>query len=142
MTETNEGWGTENNTFEEGQHHHHHSEENHHQENHHHQQQPSEEDISPNSGESLYVKGIAPSTTETELADLFSKYGKVLNIRLMMDPYTKENRGFGFIQMETVEGAESAIQGLTDFQLNGKTLNIEKSKRGRPRTVFFYFLYS
>lgn len=44
----------------------------------------------------------------------------------MFDPHTRESRGFGFVTMETVEGADLAIAGLNATELLGKTMTVEK----------------
>jgi RNA recognition motif-containing protein len=45
----------------------------------------------------------------------------------MYDPHTRDSRGFGFVTMETVEGADAAIAALNGTELQGKTLSIEKA---------------
>jgi RNA recognition motif-containing protein len=44
----------------------------------------------------------------------------------MFDPHTRESRGFGFVTMETVEGAEAAVASLNATELLGKTMSVEK----------------
>ncbi len=45
---------------------------------------------------------------------------------IMHDPHTRESRGFGFVTMEAVEGAEAALAGLSNTELLGKTMRVEK----------------
>jgi len=52
----------------------------------------------------------------------------------MYDPHTRESRGFGFVTMESGEEADAAIAALNATDLMGKTLNVEKARRGRART--------
>ena len=42
----------------------------------------------------------------------------------MLDPHTKESRGFGFVEMETREEADAAIKALHLTELMGKTMNV------------------
>ena len=44
----------------------------------------------------------------------------------MFDPHSRESRGFGFVTMETVEGADAAIAALNATELMGKIMNVEK----------------
>ena len=44
----------------------------------------------------------------------------------MYDPHTRESRGFGFVTMETPQGADEAIATLNGSELHGKTMSIEK----------------
>lgn len=52
----------------------------------------------------------------------------------MVDPHTKESRGFGFVKMVTAEQADAAKEGLQGEVIEGRTLSIEKARRSRPRT--------
>lgn len=72
--------------------------------------------------------------TESELEELFAKYGAVDKCQIMTDPHTRESRGFGFVNMVDVTGADSAISSLSGTSIAGRTLSIEKAKRKRPRT--------
>ena len=65
---------------------------------------------------------------------LFAKYGEVEKCQIMLDPHTKESRGFGFVKMATLESADGAKEGLQGEAFEGRTLSIEKARRSRPRT--------
>ncbi|KAF5098622.1 hypothetical protein D0Z00_001965 [Geotrichum galactomycetum] len=92
------------------------------------------EEDAKNEGTNLFVTGLSKAVTEPELAEVFSKYGVVDKCQIMVDPHTKESRGFGFVNMLDVAGADGAISSLNGFLLAGRTLSIEKAKRKRPRT--------
>ncbi|KAL4803229.1 hypothetical protein BDV18DRAFT_163279 [Aspergillus unguis] len=87
-----------------------------------------------NSGSNLFVTGIHPRLTESDISRLFEKYGDVDNCSIMVDPHTKESRGFGFVNMVTAEQADAAKEGLQGEVIEGRTLSIEKARRSRPRT--------
>jgi transformer-2 protein len=87
-----------------------------------------------NPGSNLFVSGVAPRMKEDELEELFSKYGRVDKVQIMLDPHTNESRGFGFVQMNTAEEADAAKEGLTGEERYGRVLTIEKARRGRART--------
>ncbi|KAI9141993.1 hypothetical protein BKA69DRAFT_356270 [Paraphysoderma sedebokerense] len=89
-------------------------------------------DVNP--GNNIYVKNLATRVNEKELEDLFSKYGKVSKCQIMMDPHTRESRGFGFVTLENVDDAEAAISALDGLEYMGKNLSVEKARRGRART--------
>ena len=65
---------------------------------------------------------------------MFEKYGDVEKCQIMRDPHTKESRGFGFVKMVTSDQADAAKEGLTGEVVEGRTFNIEKARRSRPRT--------
>ncbi|KAK4138757.1 RNA-binding domain-containing protein [Trichocladium antarcticum] len=87
-----------------------------------------------NPGSNLFVTGIHPRLEETEITRLFEKYGEVEKCQIMKDPHTGESRGFGFVKMVTSEMADAALDGLRGEVIEGRTLNIEKARRARPRT--------
>jgi RNA recognition motif-containing protein len=70
--------------------------------------------------------------TEEELEELFGKYGKVESVNVMLDPHSRESRGFGFVKMVTTEGADAAKDALTGEERYGRVLSIEKARRARP----------
>jgi len=87
-----------------------------------------------NPGSNLFVTGIHPKLSEHEVTRLFEKYGDVEKCQIMLDPHTKESRGFGFVKMVTAEQADAAKEGLQGEVIEGRTLSIEKARRSRPRT--------
>jgi transformer-2 protein len=95
---------------------------------------PPQDDGAVNPGSNLFVTGIHPKLSEHEVTRLFEKYGDVEKCQIMLDPHTKESRGFGFVKMVTAEQADAAKEGLQGEVIEGRTLSIEKARRSRPRT--------
>ncbi|KAJ6409023.1 hypothetical protein OIU84_008670 [Salix udensis] len=52
-----------------------------------------------NPGNNLYVTGLSPRITKNELEKHFSGEGTVIDVHLVVDPWTRESRGFGFVTM-------------------------------------------
>ncbi|WCJ26326.1 RNA-binding (RRM/RBD/RNP motifs) family protein [Euphorbia peplus] len=87
-----------------------------------------------NPGNNLYITGLSTRVTSSDIEKFFAKEGKVLDCNLVTDPRTRESRGFAFITMETVEGAERCIKYLHRSVLEGRLITVEKAKRSRGRT--------
>jgi len=87
-----------------------------------------------NPGNNLHVSGLSGRVEQRDLEDLFQKYGRVKKVSIMLDPHTKESRGFGFVTMETPEEGDAAVAALNGQDFKGKNLVIEKARRGRART--------
>ena len=83
----------------------------------------------------LYVGGLPYSVTDEELEQVFSAHGTVESARVITDKYTDSSRGFGFVEMSTVEEAEKAIEGLNGSELGGRslTVNIARPREERSR---------
>ncbi|CUA67470.1 hypothetical protein RSOLAG22IIIB_03121 [Rhizoctonia solani] len=88
--------------------------------------QPSSRDKSGNPGTNLHISGLHPSVTDRHLEDTFSKYGKVEKAQVVYDPHTHESRCFGFVLMSRLSEAETAIENLNGYVLEGSALRVDK----------------
>jgi len=73
-------------------------------------------------GTRCYVGNLAWTTDSKELGDLATQYGTVLEARVVTDRETGRSRGFGFLAFETVEEADSAVQGMDGTELGGRMI--------------------
>jgi len=87
-----------------------------------------------NPGNNLHVSGLSHRVDTRELEQAFAKVGRVKKAQVMYDPHTRESRGFGFVTMETAEEADAAVTALNATDFMGKTMTVEKARRGRART--------
>ena len=78
----------------------------------------------------LYVGNLSYNTTENQLQDLFGEHGPVTEVDLIMDKFSGRPRGFGFVTMETKEGAQAAIEALNGKNIDGRDLTVNEA---RPR---------
>ncbi|XP_031401866.1 serine/arginine-rich splicing factor SR45a isoform X3 [Punica granatum] len=79
-----------------------------------------------NPGNNLYVTGLSPRTTKKELEKHFSSEGTVVDVHLVVDPWTRESRGFGFVTMSSIEEAERCIKYLDRSVLESRIITVEK----------------
>lgn len=84
----------------------------------------------------LFVGNLSYNTTENQLQDLFAAHGNVIEVDLIMDKFSGRPRGFGFVTMESKEGADAAIQALNGKTVDGRamTVNEARPREERPRT--------
>jgi RNA recognition motif-containing protein len=71
----------------------------------------------------LNVRGLPRSMTETSLNDMFGKFGRVHKLKMAMDPFKNECKGFAELAMEGHE-ARAAIAGLDGSFQEGGTLRV------------------
>ena len=76
---------------------------------------------------SISVRGLASSTTENRLIELFAQYGTVHAVKLVTDLFTGKCRGFAEVKMEGHE-ARNAIDALNFKDVDGSTLRLEVFK--------------
>lgn len=78
----------------------------------------------------LYVGNLTYSVNEKQLEELFSQYGDVKSVRII------ERKGFGFVEMGSVEEAEKAMAALNETEYEGRTMRIDEARPPRPRSDF------
>ncbi|XP_058198930.1 serine/arginine-rich splicing factor SR45a isoform X4 [Rhododendron vialii] len=79
-----------------------------------------------NPGNNLYVTGLSARVSKRDLEKHFSNEGKVEDIHLVIDPWTRETRGFGFVTMSTVEEADRCVKYLDRSVLEGRVITVER----------------
>ena len=72
----------------------------------------------------LYVGNFPYSVDEDQLRDLFSPYGEIEELALIMDRDTGRRRGFGFVTMAEDASAREAIEALNGQELEGRELQV------------------
>ena len=83
----------------------------------------------------IFVGNIPQGTTDEELQQHFESFGRILSVQIIRDMFTRESKGFGFIEMPTRTEAEAAVRGLNAQEFKGKMLTVNearpKQERGR-----------
>ena len=79
----------------------------------------------------IYIGNLSYEVTEEDLKQAFEAFGQVESAKIIKDMYTGRSKGFGFVEMPDNAAAQSAIDGLNDTELKGRTLKVNKA---RPRT--------
>jgi cold-inducible RNA-binding protein len=80
----------------------------------------------------LYVGNFPYSVDEAQLRDLFSQYGDITDLALIMDRETGRPKGFAFITFATQAAAEKALE-LNGRDVGGRALKVNVAME-RERT--------
>ncbi|PKM46663.1 MAG: RNA-binding protein [Gammaproteobacteria bacterium HGW-Gammaproteobacteria-1] len=78
----------------------------------------------------MFVGNLAPETREDDVRELFSQFGTVRGIKIAMDVFSGNCRGFALVDMEGHE-TRAAIAGLNGTQYKGKALKVTEEQ---PKT--------
>lgn len=78
-----------------------------------------QKDIRP---KKIFVAGLLLTTTEEELKQYFSQFGRMVEAYIQKDRTTGNSRGFGFVEFETHEEVESILRSK-NHTINGHTID-------------------
>ncbi|KAI6679849.1 hypothetical protein NL676_033730 [Syzygium grande] len=72
----------------------------------------------------LFVRNLPYTTSEEELEDLFSKFGKLAEVHVVVDKITRRSKGIAYIQYALPESALRALEELDYSDFQGRLLHI------------------
>ena len=87
----------------------------------------------------IYVGNLPYEVTEEDLRLAFEPFGQVDSVNIIKDRFSGQSKGFGFVEMPSMEEAQAAINDLNSKDLKGRTLNVNEARpraeggRGRGR---------
>ena len=81
-------------------------------------------------GKKLYVGNLSYNVDSSQLEQLFSQYGTVQSAQVIQDRDTGRSKGFGFVEMDSDAEAQAAIDGLNEYEHDGRRLTVNEA---RPR---------
>lgn len=76
----------------------------------------------------IYISNLPFKLKETQLRELFQQYGEVSSVTIVIDKITRQNKGFGFVEMPNEKQAYMAIKELNGKELSGRTIIVSKSE--------------
>ncbi len=75
----------------------------------------------------LYVGNLPYSATEEGINALFSQYGELESVNLIIDRDTGRAKGFGFVEFKSQSDAEKALE-LDGKDFEGRTLKVNMAR--------------
>ncbi|MDR1191561.1 MAG: RNA-binding protein [Verrucomicrobiales bacterium] len=76
----------------------------------------------------LYIGNLAYETSESDLFDLFSQVGSVNNVEVVRDARSN-SKGFGFVEMGTLDNAKAASEKLHRTEFMGRQIVVAGAKK-------------
>ena len=83
----------------------------------------------------IYVGNLPYSIDENALRNAFTEFGDVSSCAIIMDRFSGQSKGFGFVEMPNDSEAEQAIQALNESSMDGRNIKVNQAKprEDRPR---------
>ncbi|KAJ9563356.1 hypothetical protein OSB04_008516 [Centaurea solstitialis] len=82
----------------------------------------------PPHGSEIFIGGLPRDVVEEDLSDLCEPFGEVVEVRLVKNRDTNENKGFAFVAFKTKDVAQKAIEELHNKDFKGRTIRCSLSE--------------
>jgi len=76
----------------------------------------------------IYIGNLSFEAEEDDLRNIFDEYGKVSRISMPKDRETGKKRGFAFVEMDSDDEEEKAIETLDGAEWMGRIIKVNKAK--------------
>jgi len=81
----------------------------------------------------LYVGNLSYEVGDSNLTELFSQAGKVVSAKVITDRSSGRSKGFGFVELETEEEAQKAIQMFNETDFEGRNIVVNEARPQKKR---------
>jgi RNA recognition motif-containing protein len=80
----------------------------------------------------IYVGNLPYSVNDSALKEMFDQYGSVTSARVIIDKFSGDSKGFGFVEMPEKSEADAAIAALDGKDFDGRAMRVNESQP-KPR---------
>ncbi|XP_070796100.1 polyadenylate-binding protein 1-like [Pituophis catenifer annectens] len=80
----------------------------------------------------VYIKNFGEDMTDERLQEIFSKFGKTLSVKVMIDN-TGRSKGFGFVNFEKHQDAQKAVEQMDGSEINDRTVFVGRAQKRMER---------
>ncbi len=75
----------------------------------------------------IYVGSIPFKWKDSNLVEIFGEFGEVHSAKIVMDKFTRQNKGFAFVEMPNDEEAKAAIEALDGKEFEERKIVVNQS---------------
>ncbi len=79
-------------------------------------------------GMKLFIGSLPYNITETQLSELCGSFGSVVSAKLIVDQFSGQPKGFGFVEMATRSEGHKVMDGLNGKEYQHRTLVCNEAK--------------
>jgi RNA recognition motif-containing protein len=76
----------------------------------------------------LFIGSLPYNITESELTELCGTFGTVVSAKLIVDQFSGQSKGFGFVEMSNRSDGHKVMDGLNGKEYNHRTLVCNEAK--------------
>ena len=81
----------------------------------------------------VYISNLSYRIVESDLKQLFEKYGEVTSAKVIIDHQSGRSKYFGFVEMPDKEAMQNAISKLNRTLYDGKIITVTESRSREER---------
>lgn len=81
----------------------------------------------------LFVGSLPYSVGDETLQNLFESIGQVVSAKVIVDRYSGQSKGIGFVEMSSAEEAQEAIEKLNGQAFEGRRIVVSEARPQEPR---------
>lgn len=82
----------------------------------------------------LYVGNLLYEVSDEDLKEFFAPAGNVVSASIVRYHDSGRSKGFGFVEMETEEEAQKAIDSLNGQDFKGRKVIVSEARPPKPRS--------
>lgn len=76
----------------------------------------------------IFVGNLPFSASSPDLEELFTRFGAVSRAQVITDRDTGRSRGFGFVEMDSDDEAQNAIEALDGSDFQGRQIKVNVAR--------------
>jgi RNA recognition motif-containing protein len=85
--------------------------------------------MSTQDNNTVYISNLSYNRDRQGIKSMFSSFGQIKTIKIIVEPSTNQSRGMAFVEMTSAIAAKKAIEGLDQRVFDGRTV---KAKYATP----------
>lgn len=73
----------------------------------------------------IFVANLSFDADENAVSEAFQEYGTINGVRLITDRETGQYKGYGYVEMGSIDEAKQALEGLNGYAIAGRAVRLD-----------------